>query len=152
SVAEAAGTVTLTVTRTGSVAAGQSVRVRTAVGGGPLPATSNVHFVAVDQVFSFAAGQTSIAVPVTIIPDNARVGDRAFPWDLLDATAGRSTGVPRRTVVTIRDDDALVQLTTSSLTVTEGGTATLTVQRTGSTSITSTVRYATADESAVAPG
>src|SRR5262249_11395304 len=67
SVAEAAGSVTLTVTRTGSVVAGQSVRVRTATGGGPIPATPNMHFGAFDQVFPFAAGQTSISVPVTII-------------------------------------------------------------------------------------
>jgi hypothetical protein len=89
-------------------------------------------------------------VPVTIFADNDRVGDRTFIVELVEAV-GLGVGVPRRAVVTIRDDDALVQLTASSVTVTEGGTATLMVQRIGSTSITSTVRYATSDDSAVAP-
>jgi hypothetical protein len=151
SVAEAAGSVVVTVTRTGSTAAGQSVRVRTASGGGSLPATPDVHFGALDQVFPFAPGQASINVPVTIIPDNDQVGDRTFVVELVEAV-GLAVGVPRRAVVTIRDDDALINLATSTLTVTEGGMATLTVQRTGSTSITSTVRYATSNESAVAPG
>ena len=152
-VTEAGGSVTLTVTRTGSTAAGQSVQVSTATGGGGLAATPGLHFGALsNQVFTFAAGQASINVPVTIFPDNDNVGERTFVVELVNASGGLSVGVPRRAVVTIRDDDAVINLTTSSLTVTEGATAVLTVQRLGSTSITSTVRYTTSNDSAVAPG
>jgi hypothetical protein len=144
SVLENAGSTMITVTRTGSTAADQSVFVRQICSAPPCEGHVN-------RRVTFAAGQTTIPVTVQVFDNAAGNGDATAVIELSDPV-GLSLGAPRVTRVTIRDDDALVQMAASSLTVVEGGTATLTVQRTGATSITSTVRYTTANGSAVAPG
>ncbi len=148
SVVENAGSATITVTRTGSTLAGQTVRVRS-VAGGTAPAGN---FEAVDRIVPFAAGQASATFPVTVNNNTALDGDRTVLLELSEPAVPLSLGVPRIAVLTIRNDDAVLQFSGPITSVTEGGTATLTVQRIGSTLGTATVRYATADGSAAAPG
>jgi hypothetical protein len=148
SVVEDGGTATISVTRTGSTVAGQSVRVRS-VPGGTAPSGD---FLAVDRIVTFATGQTTATFPVTVNDNGLLDGDRTVMLALSDPAAPLSLGVPRVAVLTIRNDDALLQFATTALGVTEGATATLMVQRVGSTLGTATVRYATSDLSASAPG
>jgi hypothetical protein len=148
SVLESAGGATITVTRTGSTEAGESVRVHTVDGGTAPPGD----FVAVDQVVTFAARQTSATVAVTVNGNDAIDGDRTVHLGLSDASSPLSLGASRLTVLTIRDDDARLRLASADATVAEGGMARLTVERIGSTAGKATVRYTTTNGSATAPG
>src|SRR6185436_9065560 len=102
SVSESAGNAIVTVTRTGSVAAGQSVVVRTTPAGSASPMT---HFTPVNQTVTFAAGQAMATVPLPITPNSLIEGDRTVVVELA-TPVGLSLGAPRVTTVTIRDDDS----------------------------------------------
>ena len=147
SVGESVGNAVVTVTRTGSVAAGQSVVVRTTTLGTAPPTA----FTPVNQTVTFAAGQTMATVPLPITPNSVVEGDRTVVVELA-TPVGLSLGAPRVTTVTIRDDDSAFRFSAAGYLVVEGGTATLTVQRTGGTLIAASVKYATANGTATAPG
>ena len=147
SVGESVGNAVVTVTRTGSVAAGQSVVVRTTTLGTAPPTA----FTPVNQTVTFAAGQTMATVPLPITPNSVVEGDRTVVVELA-TPVGLSLGAPRVTTVTIRDDDSAFRFGAAGYLVVEGGTATLTVQRTGGTLTAASVKYATANGTATAPG
>jgi hypothetical protein len=142
------GVATVTITRTGSTTPGQTVLFST-VGGGT--AVNGTDFVAVsNQLVTFTGTQTSVTVPVTIVNNATIDGNRTVNLALSSPSGGLSLGVPRAAVLTILDDDASVQFSSANYSVTEGGTVTLTVTRTGGTGVTAMVNYATT--SAPAPG
>ena len=139
------GVASITITRTGSTAPGQTVRVSaspgTAVAGTDFGAFAN-------QLVTFTGTEPSVTVPIAITDNAAIVGSRTVSLVLSSPTGGLSLGVPRTAVLTILEDDATVQFANASYTVTEGRTATLTVTRTGGAIGTATVAYATS----AAPG
>jgi subtilase family protein/Calx-beta domain-containing protein/CARDB protein len=150
SVAEnvAGGVATVTITRTASTTPDQTVRFSTTVGG---TAVKGTDFMAVsNQLVTFTGTQASVTVPITIIDNTNIVGSRTVNLALTNPTGGLSLGVPRAAVLTILEDDATVRFSSGTYTVTEGGTATLTVTRTGGTVGAATVGYTT--NSGSAPG
>ena len=101
-VAEGAGTLTLTVTRTGTAAA--TVGVRLDAVGGVAAATPGVDFTA-PATLTFAAGQTTATLTVTLLDDTLVEGPEAFALTLTDpATPADPFGLATA-VVTITDDD-----------------------------------------------
>ena len=151
SVAEnAAGGLTLTVSRTGGTDGAVSVDYATANG----TAASPSDYTAASGTLNFLHGETSQTIPLTLTNDTTWEPSEDFTVTLsnvVDATLGTQTG----TTVTITDDDVrnagTLDLSNATVTLSEGGPAiTLTVDRTGGSDGTVSVDYATADGSATA--
>ena len=141
----------VTIVRSGSTAAGQSVLFSTADG----TATAGVDYTAVaSQPVTFAAGQTMATVKVPIINNTNIVGSRTV--NLVLGAGGPNPipaiGSPATAVLTILEDDSTIQFANATYDVKEGGVVTLTVTRTGGTVGPATVRYATSNGTATAPG
>ena len=153
SVAEnvAGGKANVTIVRAGSTLAGQSVLFSTAAGG--TAAAGADYTPVVDQVVTFAAGQTGVTVQVPIVNNTSVDGDRTV--NLALAPGGPNpipVGSPATAVLTILDDDSTLQFSRPSYSVSEGVTASLIVTRTGGALGSATVAYATASGTATAPG
>ncbi len=153
SVAEnAAGGLTLTVSRTGGTDGAVSVDYATANG----TAASPSDYTAASGTLNFLHGETSQTIPLTLTNDTTWEPSEDFTVTLnnvVDATLGAQTS----TTVTITDDDTrnagTLALSNATATLSEGGPAiTVTVDRTGGSDGTVTVDYATADGTANAPG
>ncbi|MGI8436352.1 MAG: Calx-beta domain-containing protein [Chthoniobacterales bacterium] len=149
SVNENAGPATLTVTLSGASALPASVNYSTADG----TATSPADYNAASGTVTFAPGETSKTVNVTINDDTTFEGNENFSVSLSNPS-GATLGSPSTATVTIIDDDAapLVQFSAANYDVNEGaGTVTVTVTKTGNTTLPATVSYATSDGTATAP-
>lgn len=106
------------------------------------------------RTISFATTQLSVPVTITIA-DNAIVQpDGQVTLTLSSPTGGLGLGTASTFVLSIIDNDATIQFANASVnsTVTEGGTAMLTVERTGALGALMTVRWTTANGTAVTPG
>ncbi|MFN8522600.1 MAG: Calx-beta domain-containing protein [Chloroflexota bacterium] len=152
SVPEAAGALVVTVTRTGGLAGGVGATVTSTSGS----AVSPSDFTAVSVPVSFAAGDTSQTVNVPIVNDPSVEGLENFTLTLSAPTGGGIIGSPSVTTVTIVDDDvpgpSSVQFSAGTFTAPEnGGSATITVTRTGDTSGTVSVNYAASNGTASSP-
>lgn len=140
------GTAAVIVTRTGSSAAAATVGYATSNGSAVAPAD----YTAASGTLSFAAGEGSKTIPIVTINDSIYEGTKSFAVTLSSPTGG--VGIAdANAAVTITDDEVVPQLAISNATVTEGGTATLTVTRSSATGPAVSVNYASADGSAVAP-
>jgi hypothetical protein len=148
SVNEAAVTATITVTRTGGLADGVQVSYATFDG----TAVQPWDYGAASGWLTFAAGQTSRTFNLTIQNDSAAEGSETVTLRLADAKYGATLGARSTAVLTIMDDEAYAALGAATYSVTEGGTAVITVKRVGSTAAGVTVSYATSDGTATAPG
>ena len=143
-VKEAGPVATITVVRTGTApfSVQYSTSDGTAVAGGDYTAASGT--------LSFAAGVVSrtFAVPIT----NDTVGEANETVFLtLSNPVGATMGPRGSAVLTITDDEPVVQLSATAYTVTEAGqAATITVVRTGTAPFT--VQYGTSDGTAAAGG
>jgi hypothetical protein len=151
SVGEAAGNVTITVNRTGgtngAVAVNYSLTDGTATGGAACGA--GVDYVNTGGTVNFADGQASQTFMVPICNDAVFEGNETFNVTLSGATGGAIIGAQASAVVTIVDDEVAmpgtVQFSSPTYTVGEsGGTATITVNRTGGSDGAVSVGYATA--------
>ena len=150
SVAENAlsGTAAITITRTGSTAAGDTVLFKTLTGG---TAVLGIDYTGVsNQPVTFAAGQVSTTVHVPIINNTNIVGSRTVNMAITSPSVGLSLGSPRTAVLTILEDDATLQFASATASVTEGSSAVLAVTRTGGTVSPATVAYTTANGTATA--
>jgi Calx-beta domain/RTX calcium-binding nonapeptide repeat (4 copies) len=141
-------TATFTVTRTGGTAA-FDVNYATADG----TATAGSDYVAQPAgTVSFAAGDLTKTISVTINGDTTVEPDETFFVNLLGATNGGAI-VKSQGTGTITNDDSLGNISISDVTIAEGNTgtsiATFTVTRTGGTAAFD-VNYATADGTATA--
>ena len=139
---------TFTVTRTGGTAA-FDVNYATADG----TATAGSDYVAQPTgTVSFAAGDLTKTISVTINGDTTVEPDETFFVNLLGATNG-GTIVKSQGVGTIANDDSVGNISISDVTIAEGNAGTLiatfTVTRTGGTAAFD-VNYATADGTATA--
>ncbi|NJN49791.1 MAG: DUF4347 domain-containing protein, partial [Alkalinema sp. RL_2_19] len=100
---------------------------------------------------TFAAGETSKNVAIAIVNDNVSEPTESFGFAILGAT-GAALGTKRTVSVTILDDDAANSTFAFSQPdyslKEDGGQATITVSRSGSTTGAATVKYATSNGTA----
>jgi hypothetical protein len=138
---ESAGIASLTVTRTGNTAMATTVDYARTGG----TATPGTDFTLDPGTLSFAPGQASVTVTVTIAEDVFDEPDETVVVELTNPSPGTVLGGTASTTLTIADNDepAVVAFATSSATVVESaGTVPLTVFRTGNTSVAASVNYA----------
>jgi len=147
SVSENVGTATITVTRTRS---NGTATVDYASGGGT--ATSNVDYSAVSGTLSFADGEASATIPVTITNDSINEASETFEVTLSNAASQLGTssivGANPHVVTITNDDNTEVSFSSAASSVNENaGTATITVTR-DKTNGTASVNYSTSDGTA----
>ena len=144
SVAEG-GTLVFTVTKSGATGSSVSVNFATADG----TAATGSDYNAASGTLTFAPSETAKTISVVTIDDAAVEADETFSVNLSGASnATINDGVGNGTIV--NNDVAPPNLAINDVSVTEGGTLAFTVSRTGSTSTTSTVNFATANGTAAA--
>lgn len=141
-------TATFTITRAGSTALSSTVRVATADG----TASAGGDYVAVPlTTVTFAAGQTTRTVAVTIDADTSPEPDETFVLTL--SAPVRATIADASGTGTIIDDD-LASISVDDVVLAEGNTgtrtATFTLSRSGATGGAASVKVATASGTATA--
>ena len=151
SVNENAGTVTVTVNRSGGLASGVGVNYATSNG----TATAGSDFISTSGTLTFGGGETSKTFTVTILDDAVYEGSETFNVALSGQTGGATLGSPSSATVTILDNETpppgSVQFSSSTYSVNEnGGTVTITATRTGGSYGSASVNYATANGTATA--
>ncbi len=139
------GTLTFTLTRTGDTGTAQAVSYTTVDG----TATSPADYSATSGTSNFAAGETSRAVTVATVQDTLVEGNETLSLTLSSPTNG-ATLADATGIGTITDDDQPISYAVNDVTVTEGGALVFTVTRTGTSSTSQSISFATADGSAVA--
>jgi hypothetical protein len=165
SVRENIASITLSVIRTGGNRG--AVSVDYSFSGGT--ATSGDDYVAGGGTLNFADGETSTTFTITIKNDTTAEGNETLNLALSSPTGGLTLGTPSTAVLTILDDETSSSSSSSSSSSVQsssanafvfsayayeaaenGGTVTITVNRTGSTSGGVSVNYATSNGTAVA--
>ncbi|HEY9051943.1 MAG TPA: Calx-beta domain-containing protein [Gammaproteobacteria bacterium] len=152
SIAENAGTATVTVSRINGSAGTATVDYSTSDGS----ATAASDYGAASGTLSFAAGVLSQTFTVNILDDTTYEGNETLNLNLSNPTGGAALGSPNSAVLTITENDPVppagsLQFSASTYSVTENAaTATVTVTRTSGSFGTVTVDYATSDNSATA--
>jgi hypothetical protein len=113
---ETAASVTLTLTRSAGSDGEVSVRVRSTGGS----ATPGSDYTAIDQVVTFADGQTSATLTVPLLDDLRFEGNETVTLELSDPTGGASIGNASTATLTITDNDPAVGDVTEAVQVTRG--------------------------------
>jgi hypothetical protein len=144
---EAAGTATLTVTKTGGTTQSHSVTYASASG----TATAGADFTSVGPTqLTFASGVTTQSVVVNLLDDALYEGSSEnFTVGLSSATGGATIGTASGTV-TLTENDAAPTFTINNVSVNEGGTATLTVTKNNATALAHHVSYQSSNGNAIA--
>ncbi len=146
SINESAGTITITVTRTGG-----SVPATVDYASADGTAIAGSDYTAVAGTLNFAAADTSQTIDVPITNDALDELDETFTLTLSNVNGG-ALGTTISTTVTINDDDATPSLSVSDASVVEGnaGTSTLSFDVTlnASSGQVVTVDYTTTDQTA----
>lgn len=150
SVNESAGTVTLNVTRTGTLGAAASTRYATAAG----TALATGDFTITSGTLNWGAGDGSTKTITVPIVNNTLVEGLETFSVMLNTPTGATLGGTNKSTVTIVDNDSAIQFAAATATVNEAaGTLTLNVTRTagaGASLDVATVAYATANGTAIA--
>jgi uncharacterized repeat protein (TIGR01451 family) len=150
SAGEAAGSVTITVNRTGGTDCSVTVQYATANGS----ATAGSDYTAAGGTLTFGPGVTSQTFAVPIIDDTLFEGNETFTVTISNPGGGAALGATTSATVTVIDNDAAPTLAINNVTQAEGNAGTtnfvFTVTLTGSTALTTNVNYATADGTATA--
>lgn len=128
--------------------------------GGATTTAVSVDFVAVNAAtdstlasgtLTFGPGQTTQTFPVPIPQNNAADGDRLVDLELSNPTNGATLVDPSRAVLTVKDDESLVEFARSEYSVTESGkTATIAVRRSGGLDFPAVVLFSATPGTAVA--
>lgn len=131
----------VTIERFGSTNSLVGVDFAVASGG---TATADVDYVASPDTFTFLPGEVSKTVGIVITDDPFVEGDETVNLALSNPTGGAQLQAPTSSsVLTILDNDSLVNFTTNAFTVNEAaGTATVTLERSGNLSFDAIVSYA----------
>jgi hypothetical protein len=149
SVSETKTSVTITVKRTGGSASGVTVDYATSNG----TAIAGVDYTAVSNTLTFASGQTSRTFTVPILNDTLDDGNRTVLLALSNPTGGATLGAQSSATLTITDNDTggTIQFSAATYSVNEtGGSAAITVSRSGGSASNVTVDYATSNGTATA--
>ncbi len=147
SVGEGAGSAPITITRSGSTTVPDSVHFATANGS----ATAGSDYTPVSQDVSFAAGETVKTVSIPVTNDGLLESSETVSLELSSPSAGATIGSPSTATLTIQDNDAALAFSAGSYSVKEsGGSALITVNRTGYSSSAVSVHFATANGTASA--
>ena len=146
-VPENAGSVTVTVTRSGDATQMATVNYATANG----TAIAGQDYDAVSNKLIFGPGVTSQTITIPITNDATTEGPENFTVSL-SSPSGASLGQKATATITIADDDSAtstILFESSSYTVNEGdGSATLVVIRSGGLAAPATVTFSTSDGTA----
>ena len=143
---------TITVTRTGATDNALSVSYAT-MGGtatGGASCVTGVDYISTGGMLNFAFGETSKTFSVTVCTDALFEGDETVNLVLTNPVGG-ALGTPNSATLTIVDNDAQPALQFSSTTYTVGeggGSATVSVTRTGATDNAVSVNYAASNGTA----
>ncbi len=133
-----AGTMTFTVTRTGTAVAQETIQYAAASG----TATSGVDFATPPgTTLTFQTTDTSQTFTVATNPDTTYEGNETLTATLSNPSAG-SIGTNNGTG-TINDDDTPPSFSVAASSATEGSQITFTVTKTGSTALSHSVNYVT---------
>jgi serine protease AprX len=152
SVAEDAGSITVTVTRSGGSAGAVTVDYSTADG----TASAGEDYQSASGTLSFLDGETARTFVVTILDDTLVEGDEDLTLLLANPTGGATLGTQDTASLTIIENDALpepgdLQFDASAYSVSEsGGSVTVTVIRTGGSDGAVSVDYTTSNGTATA--
>ncbi len=153
SVSESGGSVTITVTRTGG--SNGAVGVNYAMSNGT--ATAGSDYTSRSGTLSWGNGDSAIKTfSVPILNDSVYEGNETVNLTLNSVTGGATLGSPSSAVLTIIDNDeepqpGALQFSSSTYSVSEsGGSATITVTRTGGSNGGVAVSYATSNGTATA--
>ena len=151
-VAEAAGSVTLTLQLSGAAPSALSVPVTATAG--TATAGEDYTALAADAMVTFATGSTTQTVNVPIINDDVPEGEETFTVAFGTLPSGVPSGTPDSVTVTITDDDApSVSFTTGTVSAGEGdGTVEVSVQLNASPSSELTIPVTTVNNTALVPG
>jgi Calx-beta domain len=157
---EGQGTLSVTVTRSargshGRSKTNQASSVDWSITGGTATAGADYTVSPAPGRLTFASGETTKTLTFTINEDSEIEGLESINLGLSGASSNALITQPRTSQVLIADDDGPTQisLVPASQSVNESsGSAQLFAVRSGDITGTSTVHYATADGSAVAPG
>lgn len=139
------GTLTFTVTKTGTANQPHSVGYATANG----TAAAGSDYTATSGTLTFTASQTSHTITVATIEDTTFEGAETVLVDLSSPTGG-ATILDSRGTGTITNDDTAASFAINNVSVSEGGTLSFTVTKSGSTALSHNVSYTTADGTAAA--
>ncbi|MDD1557135.1 hypothetical protein C7U65_16115 [Bradyrhizobium sp. WBAH23] len=158
-VSEAAGTVTVTVTRSGDLQSQNTVEYTTNEVGAGGSATAGSDFIqptfngrANTGQIVFQPGESTKSFTIPIVNDQLTEGNETFAVGLQNPGSG-SLGAPRTVLVTIIDDDspATIAMADVVLSVAETSpTATITLLRSGPVNQAATVGFTTSSGSALA--
>jgi CSLREA domain-containing protein len=146
SVSENNGPAVITITRAGGSAGTATVQIATSNG----TATAGSDYTAVSQTVTFGIGETSKTVSVPITDELINEPDETVNLTLSNAGGSGALGAPATAVLTISNDDptgGYIKFSAPSYSVTEGGVATITVQRVGTLTQAVSVDFATNDNS-----
>jgi uncharacterized repeat protein (TIGR01451 family) len=150
-VGEAAGTMTITVNRTGGTAGEARIAYATSNG----TATAGQDYTASGGTLIFASGVTTQTFNVPITDDNLDEGDETVQLTLSNVTGTGSLGAPATVTLTLTDNDASPTLSINDVSVTEGNSGTtsavFTVSLSAPSGLPVSVGYQTADGTASAP-
>jgi len=142
SVSEDAGSFEVTVVREGDSSAAANVAFATLDGRAQLGSD----YTSANATLTFAPGETAKTFRVLITDDSTAEPNETLFVILRENIEGVALAAPSVVELTIIDNDATVQLSNTTFSVSEGaGFANLTVTRVGDTSGTATVLYSTAD-------
>lgn len=148
SVLENIGTLSIPVIRSNGSTDSVAVQYATANG----TALAGADYEARNGTLSFGSGVTMRTIDIPIINDLMVEGVEHFRVDLGNPS-GAVIGAIGSTTVTIVDDDSMVEFESPVASVTEAlGSVTVWVRRIGNTPGAASVRFATSDGTAVAPG
>jgi len=139
--------VPVSIIRTGDTNAGFSVFFSTSDGS----ATAGADYVASASTVTFAPGQTTQTVFVTVLDDALAEGDETVNLTLSSASGGVALGPIGSAVLTIQDNDVGFNFSSANYATNENsGFIAITVIRSGFTNAAVSVAYSTADGSATA--
>ncbi len=139
------GNLSFTVTKTGAASQTHAVNYATTNG----TAASGSDYTSASGSLSFTSAQTSKTVTVVTLGDSVYENNETVNLNLSAATGGAtiSDGLG---VGTINNNDTAPAFSVNNVAVTEGGTLSFTVTKTGSTALSHNINYATANGTATA--
>lgn len=136
-------TAAVTLKRSGGSSGAISVQCKTVAGGS---AAAGVDYTATTQTINWADGDSANKTcSIPALEDTSPESSETVSLVIDTPTGGALIGAQDTATLTILDDDAAssLQFSATAYTVAEGGVATITVTRTGSTAVQATVNYAT---------